>query len=483
MMRRFLACFLGLTLFLSACSAKPQDENSGPAGETEGNSSSISSLSLPFIREDSLNPYTVKSSLNIKIIPLLYDSLLAVDNSFGITPMLANEIIKTDPLHISAKIKEGIKFSNGEPLSAEDIVFSFNQLKLSGSYFGKALSVFSSAKVSEDKIIFTLNYPDKYAENCLDFPITSKKAGTANPIGSGRYKLQDQFLVPNDNYSGSADFEVKEISLTSIPYNDSLFTAIKSGSIDIVPADLSLGSFTGTYSKTKIAHTSNLLYLGVGGSLTDPALRKYISAAINRDSFSSKIPASSFTASSLPLHPMKNEVFSLSLNNTKEKENSLDLLGKEYSLSKEKVLFKGEEKISLTLLYSNDNSEKVVIATKLSELLSSMGIDTQLVGKNYNDYLSLVSSGQFDLYLGEIRLSNSLNLNPLMSSSSENLKTIYNGFCSGEKTTSEFLSAFSEELPFIPLMFKNSALVYSKAISEDLNLGVTDSYLSLQNIR
>jgi hypothetical protein len=70
-----------------------------------------------------------------------------------------------------------------------------------------------------------------------------------------------------------------------------------------------------------------------------------------------------------------------------------------------------------------------------------------------------------------------------MSSSSENLKTIYNGFCSGEKTTSEFLSAFSEELPFIPLMFKNSALVYSKAISEDLNLGVTDSYLSLQNIR
>lgn len=483
MMRRFLAYFLSLTLLLSGCSGSPKNENSNPTGETDENSSSISSISLPFIEGDSLNPYTVKSSLNIKIIPLLYDSLLTVDNSFGITPMLAEEIIKTDPLHISIKIKEGVKFSNGEPLSSEDVVFSFNQLKAMGSYFGKSLSVFSSATISENKIIFTLNYPDRYAENCLDFPISSKKAGTANPVGSGRYKLQGKELVPNDNYLGASDFGIKKISLTATAYSDSLFTAIKSGSIDIVPADLSLGSFTGTYSKTKIAHTSNLVYLGVGGTLSDLSLRKYISAAINREEFSSKIPASSFTASSLPLHPMKSEVFSLGLNNTKEKENALDLLGKEYSLSKEKVLFKGEEKISLTLLYSNDNSEKVVIATKLSELLSSMGIDTQLVGKNYNDYLSLVSSGQFDLYLGEIRLPNSLNLNPLMSSSSENLKTIYNGFCSGEKTTSEFLSAFSEELPFIPLMFKNSALVYSKAISNDLNLSVTDSYLSLQNIR
>lgn len=483
MMRRFLACFLSLTLLLSACSGSPQNESSNPTGETEGNSSSISSISLPFIKGDSLNPYTVKSSLNIKIIPLLYDSLLAVDNSFGITPMLANEIIKTDPLHISVGLKEGAKFSNGEPLSSEDVVFSFNQLKSQGSYFGKSLSGISNATILEGKIIFTLSYPDKYAENCLDFPITSKKAGTANPIGSGRYRLEGETLLPNDNYPEASDFGVKKISLTATAYSDSLFTAIKSGSIDIVPAELSLGSFTGTYSKTKIAHTSNLVYLGVGGSLTDLSLRKYISAAINRDGFSSKIPASSFTPSSLPLHPMKNEVFSLGLNNPKHTENALELLGKEYSLSKEKVLFKGEEKISLTLLYSNDNSEKVMIATKLAELLSSAGIETRLIGKNYNEYLSLVSGGQFDLYLGEIRLPNSLNLNSLMSSSSEELKSIYNGFCSGEKTTLEFLTPFSEELPFIPLMFKNSALVYSKAISNDLNLSVTDSYLSLQNIR
>ncbi len=494
-MKKVLAVLLSMALLFASCANNPDDTNSNSPDTNPDNApSSLSSFSIPFSDNDSFNPYTVKSSLNIAIMPLLYDSLVTVDNSFGFSPLLAESVVRTDPLNISVTLKSGITFSNGTAMTAEDVVYSFYQGKNSSSYFSSKLSNFSKAAVSEGKIIFTLSSPEDSAENNLDFPITSRAAGNINPIGSGRYTLDSASysLIPNHNYFKQTEFTLEKISCVSIPYDDSLFTAIKSGSIDIVPAELSLGSFVGTYCNTKSVHTSNFVFLGVSGTdaLLDTALRKYISASLNRGSAASGIPVSTFTPSSLPIHPMKSNVFELNLNFTEKNPDAKALLPSEsYSFSDAGNLFKGENKISLSLLYLNENSEKNMIANAIADILSDAGIEVQLVGKNYNEYLSEVAAGNFDLYLGETKLTNSLNLNPLLTSSafalspSEELKNIYSSFNSGEKSLSEFLSAFSEELPLIPLMFKNTALTYSKSVSSDMSVSITDSYLSLQNIR
>lgn len=496
-MKKIIPIFLAVLLFFSSCNKNTSDKNSTSDGKNEsGGNATISSFSIPYSSTDSLNPYTAKSSLNIKIIPLLYDSLVLVNNDFHCQPLVAQTIERPSPTEVRVTIKNGIFFSDGQPLTAADVVFSFYALKNTNSHYSRSLALFSRATAeNEHTVLFTLSSLDRYAENNLTFPITSKLSGTASPVGSGRYTLQVEngsySLLPNRNHFSVTSFTLEKINCVSIPYNDSIFSAIKAGSIDMVPADPSLGIFNGTYCKSETVNTSHLVFLGVSqkGVLANAAFRKYLSAVLDRQTVGSLLPHSSYTPSSLPLHPLKSDIKPLNLNQIQTNSFAETLLPADsFTRSSDGSLISNNSKVSLTLLYCSDNSEKSTLALKISELLTASGIEVKLVGKTYNEYLSLIQAGAFDLYLGEIKLLESFNLSTLLNyksfslSVSDNLRTVYNEFSKGTVAPEVFLSAFSEELPFIPLMFKNTAVTYSKAVSSKISVSVTDSYLNLQNI-
>lgn len=497
-MRKITAIVLAFLLILSSCkNSEDPAGNSSEIASGDNRTSSLQSLSIPYIENDSFNPYTVYSSVNSAVIPLLYDSLVVVNNSFEAEYSVAEKIERTSATALTVTIKDNIFFSDSNKMNAADVVFSFQNCKTKGSYYPEKLSGISGATASGDRtVVFTLSAPDRYIENCLDFPITEKIAGIDNPVGSGRYTLSSNGDAPvlkaNQNHFKVSDYTFDTVTCVAIPDNDSLFYAIKTGMVNIIPADLSLGTYMGSFCLTKNVSTGNFVYLGVSenGIMAEPPVRKYISACLDRSVIVSSGSSLASTETSLPLFPKIGEVFELNLNKTVKDTAAIEALKAEPSITfgDGGKLHYNSQKVTVKLLYSEDSSEKKAFASTIAAQLSAAGIETELVGKNYSGFLSSVAAKGFDLYIGEIKLTNSLSLSSLFDSAkfglsvSPEIRASYTSFCSGETKTADFLNTFNESLPLIPIMFKSSTVAYSKNIVSTVIPMVSDSYFSLQNL-
>lgn len=494
-MKRLTALLLALLVVFCSCGNSSETPSTNENNESNS-SESLNELSIPYISNDSLNPYSVYSSVNIAVIPLLYDSLVLVNNNFEAEMLIAEKVEKSASI-LTVTLKNDIYFSNGNKLTASDVVFSFRYLKARNSYYAGKLSGFSSAVAKgENQVVFTLSSPDKKAVCNLDFPITHQASGVISPVGSGRYVLSSKdnspVLTVNEKNQKMANAALKEIKLVSIPDNDSLFYAIKTGDINIVPSDLSLGGILGSFCEIKSVNTSNFVYLGVSenSSLNNRLLRKYVSAALDRNVIVSSGNYISSVESSLPLFPNWGDVFSLNLNQTEKDKTLIETIKSNESITfSEGKLHINSKRITLRLLFCEDSSEKKAFANAVALQLSAAGIEVKLEGKNYSAYKTAVANRDYDLYLGEVKLSNSLSLLPLMNSSefglsvSSEIKNAYISYCNGQLGEKEFLNSFNEDLPFIPIMFKSSTLAYSKGITKGINPMVSDSYFNLQNLK
>ncbi len=494
-MKRLIALFLALMVVFCSCKNSSETPSKGETNN-EGSSESLSELSIPYISNDSFNPYNVYSSVNIAVIPLIYDSLVLVNNNFEAEMLLAEKIEKNAST-ITVTLKNDISFANGKKLTSSDVVFSFRYLKAKNNYYKEKLSGISSAVAKgENTVVFTLSTPDKKAVCNLDFPITEQVSGTASPVGSGRYILSSKdnspILIANEKNQKMKKATLKEIKLVSIPDNDSLFYAIKTGDINIVPSDLSLGEILGSFCEIKNVNTSNFVYLGVSDNsiLNNRLLRKYVSAALDRNVIVSSGNYISSIESSLPLFPNSGAVFSLNLNRAEKDKALIETIKADNSITfSDGKLNLNSKKVTLRLLFCEDSSEKKAFANAIALQLSAAGIDVTLEGKNYNAYKSAVQNKNYDLYLGEVKLSNSLSLLPLMDSSefglfvSSDLKNSYVSYCNDQLGEKEFLAGFNEDLPFIPIMFKSSTLAYSKGITKGISPRISDSYYNLQNLK
>ena len=130
---------------------------------------SMSNISLPYFRNKSFNPFKTKSPTNLSISTLLYDSLFILNADCSSTMLLAKEF-HNDGKRVTVKLIDGITFSNGNSLTAYDVVYSFRLAKKCDAFKGR-LSNFTNAKAGADTVTFTLKQPDVYAQQCLTFPI------------------------------------------------------------------------------------------------------------------------------------------------------------------------------------------------------------------------------------------------------------------------------------------------------------------------
>lgn len=94
------------------------------------------SLSLPaFGSFDTLNPYTLKGRSAIGLGELMFETLMvsSLDEPFSQYGLLADEVtLSADGLSVTYHINPAARFSNGSPVLAEDVKFSFETLRDKG---------------------------------------------------------------------------------------------------------------------------------------------------------------------------------------------------------------------------------------------------------------------------------------------------------------------------------------------------------------
>src|SRR6201986_4484843 len=81
----------------------------------------------------SLDPYTLNESTTHAHLGQIYEGLIARDKDLKIIPALAESWETPEPTRWRFHLRQGVKFQNGDPFPADDVVFSAQRVRAVGS--------------------------------------------------------------------------------------------------------------------------------------------------------------------------------------------------------------------------------------------------------------------------------------------------------------------------------------------------------------
>lgn len=219
-------------------------------------------------------PYLSDSSYNDYICKMVFNSLGTIADDGTPQPGMASWTVSSDGLTYTFKIKDGVKYSNGTPVKAEDVKFTFEYLldpscksKLFDptTTYIKGAEDFHAGKSTElpgietpdDKTVkVTLSQPnataiytlastyimskDYYGKSYKPGDASSVEALQSTPIGSGAWTLkkvkegQEWDLDANDSYWAGAP-KIKHLVVKYVS-DETALQELKSGGVDMIEA-------------------------------------------------------------------------------------------------------------------------------------------------------------------------------------------------------------------------------------------------------
>lgn len=254
MKHKLLFVLVIMSLILAACGGKPSTATNVPAA------SDVPAVTEPAVvrigwagSPDNLNPGLAILTESYTIFELVYDSMydLNLDGSFTLS--LAESVdVSEDGLTYTYKIRDGIKWHDGEPLTAEDIAFTYNLYKDTPEYpylNGYYTPYFNSIIARGNEVILTLTEAIPNIESQLVFlyilpkhiweGVNKLEFENVEMIGSGPFKMaeyvQNEFvrLAANKDYF-AAPPKVDEVIFQTFENQDALVQGIKTGQLDMV---------------------------------------------------------------------------------------------------------------------------------------------------------------------------------------------------------------------------------------------------------
>lgn len=245
MKKQMISLFLGTAMILglmTGCGGAGKETHTASlaqterAGESEGRDEVIISISS---EPDSLDPCM---GWGHGTTPLVQSTLVEYKQDMSFRNDLATEYhLSEDGLVWTFKIRDDVKFTDGEALTASDVVFTFNTAKSSQSSLD--LTFMDKVEAPDDvTVIFTLKKPTStFLNTVATVGIVPEHAYDEDygihPIGSGPFKFvqwnkQEQLILEaNEDYYGTVPAMKKVIIV--FQDEDAAFAAVKAGQVDI----------------------------------------------------------------------------------------------------------------------------------------------------------------------------------------------------------------------------------------------------------
>lgn len=404
-----LFCVSVLLPALAACQAEPpvdeptetpQGTQSSLPPTDEGETASLpTALTLPLLDNITLDPVNCPDGVQQTVGALVYEGLFALDENFNVQNVLCESYsYNAAKRTYRFTLKEGVTFSNGSKLRASDVLSTYQRAAESARYASRFANV-SSMRVSNGELVITLTRDDAAFPALLDIPIV--RAGSENktfPLGTGDYvptQDEDGTLFLQRREDAEARGELPErIALCAVKDNDAAAYRFSTGEVNLLVSDLtglSPADASGAVARTD-APTSTMLYLGFNCSdelLADSAVRRAMSAALDRDEAAQRIYADHARPAQFAVSPVS-ALYPHSLERSAAASEYADALSGAA----------GE----LTLLVNEDNGFKVSLAQWVCAQLSTEALTVTPRVLPWEDYLTALENGDFDLYLGEVTL-------------------------------------------------------------------------------
>ncbi len=440
MKQRIAALCLAVCLLLCGCRSLLPDTQTAADFPAEEESISIQLAGrstqelffLPYAPDLGTNPYTTQSRSNLTFLPLVYEGLFTVTPEFTAECSLCESYTTNDRGdEYTLTLRAGVRFHSGTMLTAADVAASINHARSTDAY-RQRLSCIRSVEVSENSLVIRLDQPRDQFPLLLDIPIV--RAGTEDldlPDGTGPYSLVlngsgENYLDSFSDWWGEGEKPISRIYLLDCGTAAQVRDSLEYGRISLACTDPNGAAAVPYHSDCEqwSMATTEMLYLGFNrsdGLFSDPAVRRAVTYAINRETISVDIGQGYITPVSIPANP-SSPVYNASLNARYDRDlsQSRQLL-EEAGLSdkdRDGVLEieteEGRVPAAATLLVCSAVSSDVRAAQSIADDLSQLGLDITVLSLETEEYESRRSGRVYDFFYESVRLSPDLDLDCLL---------------------------------------------------------------------
>ncbi|MFN2560691.1 MAG: ABC transporter substrate-binding protein [Jatrophihabitans sp.] len=420
-----LAALACAALGLSACSgANDNTASKGGSGvlTIQGDAGD------PTLTEN-FNPF---STTQLEGTRLIYEPMgipSSVDGKY--TPFLATKYSTPDPTTLVFSLRSGVKWSDGKPFSAADVVFTFNLLKKTAALDTTGVwSQMASITSSTDTVTVKLKAPNvPFAGTIAQVPIVPQhlwssvgdaaKYTNTKPVGTGPFTLQkfaptEYVLKKNASYWQAGKVAPAQIRVPAQSSNQA------TNQLDVTSGKLDwsynfLPNVKKTYVSRDAAH--NKYWFPPGGTIglflnltkapyNDPNFRAGISYSLNRDTIAQKA-VNGYTgaaSSSGMILPNLERFLDPSLANkgviSQNTSTATAAFQKAGYTKQGGKLAKGGKQASIKIVLPNNFTDWVAAATEMKSELGQAGVAVTLDEPQFAQYQKQISAGTFDAAMG-----------------------------------------------------------------------------------
>ncbi len=345
-----------------------------------------------------LDPQKATDSVSRSIIKLINQTLVYIDNEGNIVPELAQEITKVSPKETLIKIKNDIKFSNGETLTIDDVLFSLERAKASPKMSQDLYMIESFEKVDDRTLkINTLydagNLLHKLASGGV--AIVNKKAfekDENNIVGTGMFKLKEwvageKLVLERNEFFKDSKSNIDTLVVKFVPEANSRMIMLETGEIDLardlLPLDFKKISEDTKFTTVEVETPSNM-FLGFdlrNELLADKRVRQAIAYAINNEDLVKTVFNGSASVATSP-------VPKITTGHNENSNNYPQNIEKAKQLLAEAGYPNG---FNIELFVSEDN-QRIDMAVIIQDNLKKIGINAEIKTFQWAAYVSTIEN-------------------------------------------------------------------------------------------
>uniref|UniRef100_A0A7V0Z7S2 TonB family protein n=1 Tax=candidate division WOR-3 bacterium TaxID=2052148 RepID=A0A7V0Z7S2_UNCW3 len=359
------------------------------------------------------------------ILNLLFMTLHRIDPHTGkMKPELATSWeFSEDLTSITYYLRKDIKWWDGEPVTAEDVLYTYEKMQEPKTNYPFIASLKYIKKVELiDKYTIKFSFTQVYANLLTDSDIMpvprhiyekfGEEFGKTKIVGNGPYKVKEWVpgsgltLTANENYYRGRP-PLDEIVIKYYNNMETMIADFEQGNIDVAfnltPADAK--KFSSNKNINVFSKPGNS-YIYIGWNLEneflkDKEIRKALTMAINRTQILNDVLLGMGQVSLGPL-PHSSWAFNenitpIEFNLAKAKEI---LLSKGFEdRNRNKILDKNGKDITLTIITNVENPERIQILNFVASYLTQLGIKVNAQTMGVGSFISALINRKYDGFI------------------------------------------------------------------------------------
>ena len=499
--------FIGGAVYILYFSQEITDWDEGEVEETNQTSEPISvvgNLKMGISNFDTMNPLLSNNKEILNIDKLIFEPLVSITSDYNTEKCLAQEINKISETEYQVKINTSIKWQDGSSLMAKDVQFTVDKLKeLNSIYSPNVKSIESVETPDSETAIIKLTEPITFFEYYLDFPILPSayylnedfQTSGKIPIGTGMYKIasiddDNIFLIRNDRWRFVKEKTPRTESITIHKSSSmgEIFNSFKLGNMDIINTNMqNYAEFVGTMGYNRREYPGryyDFIALNCNDDLLgNKEVRKAINYAINRDNIVSSVFNSSKMASYSPLDygSYLYDVNTRVKANQDESKKTLENDGWVYTNERWQKNIDGYvTRLTLSMVVSNDNEERLNVANSIKTQLEDVGIVLNIAVVSRDRYYQFLNEKNYQMILTGV--TSSVNPNLEYFYGQNNIANYYNEDVMSKMTLldkySEVEKQAAEDVPYIGLYRNKGAVILNANVGGDFK---SNNYFTYYN--